>query len=58
MLASAADDDTIDALAAYAMRMPPEFGVLLMRDCIQEKASLAGSSAFARWAEANAEVLL
>ncbi len=58
VLASAADDDTIDALAAYAMRMPPEFGVLLMRDCIQEKAKLAGSPAFARWAEANAEVLL
>ncbi|MDO5536171.1 MAG: MoxR family ATPase [Desulfovibrionaceae bacterium] len=53
-----ADETTIEALAAYAMRLPAEFGVLLMRDAVCRKPALATSEAFARWAEANAEVLL
>ncbi|HIW00787.1 MAG TPA: MoxR family ATPase [Candidatus Desulfovibrio intestinipullorum] len=55
LLASA---DTIEALADYALRLPAEFGVLLMRDCVLHDTALAGSAAFARWAESNAEVLL
>ena len=57
-LGSCADEKNIDALAAYAMRLPAEFGVLLMRDAVCKEPSLATSAAFGRWAEANAEVLL
>lgn len=53
-----ASDATIPALATYALRLPAEFGVLLMRDALCKEPALAGSDAFARWAEANAEVLL
>ncbi len=53
-----ADDGTIESLAAYAMRLPAEFGVLLMRDAVCRQPSLASSGPFVRWAEANAEVIL
>ncbi len=53
-----ADDDTIEGIAAYALRLPAEFGVLLMRDAVCRQPSLATGEAFARWAEVNAEVLL
>lgn len=53
-----AGKDNMDALTEYALRVPPEFGVLLMRDAISHEPELAKSRAFARWAEQNAEVLL
>ncbi len=57
-LATLADDKTIEALAAYSLRLPAEFGVLLMRDAIMRQPELASSKAFAAWAEINADVLI
>ena len=53
-----ADESNMEAIAAYAMRVQPEFGVLLMRDAVACNPGLARTQAFARWAEGNAEVLL
>ena len=57
-LAQKAGPDTIDALTAYAERLPSEFSVLLMRDAVCRDAALAESAAFARWARSNADVLM
>lgn len=49
---------TMPALAAYAQRLPAEFGVLLMRDAVQQDPAVVESEPFARWARHNAEVLM
>lgn len=50
--------ETMDALAAYAERLPAEFGVLLMRDAVCQNTEVVHTPAFARWAQHHAEVLL
>lgn len=57
-LSLVADENTMDAIVDYTLRVQPEFGVLLMRDAVSHTPSLAGGAAFARWAEHNADVLL
>lgn len=57
-LAGKAAPETMDALAAYAARLPVEFGVLLMRDAVCCDVRAVQTEAFARWAAANAQVLL
>lgn len=57
-LGLAADEDNMDAIALYAMRIQPEFGVLVMREAVACNPCLVRTRAFARWAEDNAEVLL
>ena len=49
---------TREALAAYAGRLPAEFGVLLMRDAVRQDPAVVESEPFARWARDNAEVLM
>jgi len=49
---------TMEALAAYAGRLPAEFGVLLMRDAVRQDPAVVESEPFARWARDNAEVLM
>lgn len=53
-----AAEDTMDALTAYAERLPAEFSVLLMRDAVCQNTDVVNTPAFNRWAEKNAEVLL
>ncbi len=53
-----ANAETINALTAYAERLPSEFGVLLMRDAVCQDTELVHTEAFSRWAEKNAEVLM
>ena len=53
-----ASTETIEALTAYAERLPSEFGVLLMRDAVCQDTHLVHTEAFSRWAEKNAEVLM
>lgn len=48
----------MEALAAYAGRLPAEFGVLLMRDAVRQDPAVVESEPFARWARDNAEVLM
>ncbi len=57
-LAGKAAPESMDALTAYAARLPVEFGVLLMRDAVCRDERAVDTPAFARWAEANAQVLL
>lgn len=51
-------EENMEALADYAQRLPAEFGVLLMREAVCHRESLAASPAFTRWAESNAEILV
>ena len=53
-----ASGETIEALTAYAERLPSEFGVLLMRDAVCQDTDIVQTEAFSRWAEKNAEVLM
>lgn len=57
-LSRKASDATIDRLCAYADRLPAEFSVLLVRDCIQSCPSAASSAGFIRWASSHADVLI
>jgi len=57
-LARAACADTMPALTGYAARLPPEFGMLLMRDAVRNDASVTRTEAFAGWARDNAHVLV
>ncbi|MCR5258148.1 MAG: MoxR family ATPase [Desulfovibrio sp.] len=57
-LAARASASCADALGRFALRLPPEFGVLLMRGCVCRDRNFVKTEGFARWAQANAEVLL
>lgn len=57
-LAMEAGEETFAALVSYAMRMPAEFGILLVRDALLWDEKLVNHPSFAMWAEANANVLL
>lgn len=57
-LAEHAATETAPALAAYAGRLPAEFGVLLMRDAVCRDEGMIRTPAFAGWAHANAHVLM
>ncbi|MBQ9537243.1 MAG: AAA family ATPase [Desulfovibrionaceae bacterium] len=57
-LALAANADTLTALVSYANRLPAEFGVLLLRDCVLRDKKLVEHPAFISWAQANASVIM
>ena len=57
-LACRASTACADALGRFALRLPPEFGVSLMRGCVCRERDFVKTEGFARWAQANAEVLL
>lgn len=57
-LASCAAEQTMPGLTRYAMRMPAEFGVLLMREAARHDRGIVRTPAFADWARANSEVLV
>ncbi len=58
MLAQNASEDTIEPIITYADRLPSEFNVLLVRNSVCNDNTLVQSSAFASWAENNADVLV
>ena len=57
-LARRVREETLDAIADYAARLPAEFGVLLFREAARHDATVIESRPFARWAQQHAEVLL
>lgn len=57
-LARKASDNTIDRLCIYANRLPAEFSVLMIRDCVQGCPSVVNSRAFIEWASNHADVLI
>ncbi|MCR4666427.1 MAG: MoxR family ATPase [Desulfovibrio sp.] len=57
-LAFAVTKENFPEIARYALRLPAEFAVLLMRDAAVRDASIVEHPAFVRWAEENAHVLM
>ncbi len=57
-LARMARPENMEALVAYGSRLPIEFGVLLMRDSVRQDVEIVETPPFARWAQANAHVLV
>ncbi|WP_316899557.1 MoxR family ATPase [Pseudodesulfovibrio indicus] len=57
-LARKAGKDTAENIVEYALRLPSEFGVLLVRDAVRQHREVVDTPSFGRWAEANSAVLL
>jgi len=57
-LARKAGKDTAENIVEYALRLPSEFGVLLVKDAVKQHREVVDTPSFARWAEANSAVLL
>jgi MoxR-like ATPase len=51
-------EQSIDRIVAYADRLPPEFGVLLIKDAIRLCPKAASTSAFVGWSSRNSDVLI
>lgn len=56
-LATKATTDNIERVVQYALRLPSEFQVLLMKDAIVRDNSLTNTKAFNEWAIKNADVM-
>jgi len=56
-LATKATQDNMERVVKYALRLPPEFQVLLMKDAITRDNSLTQTKAFNDWAIKNADVM-
>jgi len=57
-LAHKASEQTIGRIIQYAGRLPTEFSVLLVRDCIKKDESVVKTRAFIKWASDNSDVLV
>lgn len=56
-LATKATPDNLERVVKYALRMPAEFQVLLMKDAIVRNSALTNTKAFNEWAIKNADVM-
>jgi len=56
-LAARGKKDNFDSIVTYANRLPPEFGVLLVRDTFKLKPEVASTRAFIEWVSVNQGVL-
>ncbi len=56
-LASRATSATLERIAKYLDRMPPEYNVFSMMDAVGRDKSLSSSTTFIKWAVKNAEVV-
>lgn len=57
-LAPRSSENTIERLVQYANRLPAEFSVLLMRDCVRKAKEVVNTRPFIEWATAHKEVLI
>ena len=57
-IATKATKDNIDRVVKYALRMPAEFQVLLMKDAIVRDNSLTTTKSFNEWAIKNAHIMM
>lgn len=57
-LASRADSTTAAAIVKYAQRLPPEYQLITIRDCLQKDRNLLTNPDVQKWAAANASVLV
>lgn len=56
-LATKATTDNIERVVQYALRLPAEFQVLLMKDAIVRDNNLTNTKAFNEWAIKNADIM-
>jgi hypothetical protein len=57
-LTSRVDAQNFDSVMKYTNRMPPEYQVIVVRDCLAKERSLVTHTSFTKWTEKNAEVLI
>ena len=57
-LAHRASEDNFNRVVEYALRMPPEFQVLLMKDAVARQDQLANDRAFVEWSVKNAHIMI
>jgi hypothetical protein len=57
-LATKATADNFDRIVQYTDRLPAEFGVMCVKDCMSRDESLSASKAFNAWALRNSDVIL
>lgn len=56
-LAARATQDSFERVIAYALRLPPEFQVMLVKDAVTRDNTLTNNKAFNNWAVKNADVM-
>jgi hypothetical protein len=57
-IANKASEQNIGRVVEYANRLPVEFSVLLIRDCVNRDESLVQTRAFIEWSSKNSDVLI
>lgn len=57
-LSRKATEQTFDRLVSYFNRMPAEFSVLAIRDCLHQDKELVNTKAFINWSSIHADVLM
>ena len=57
-LASRVDEHNFDSIMKYVRRMPAEYQVVIVRDCMAKNQALTSEPAFTKWTQENASVLL
>ena len=57
-LSRGVDDKTIDNMVKYLQRLPAEFSVLTIKDCVTFNPKLTHTRAFGQWAMKNADILI
>jgi hypothetical protein len=56
-LAAKATPDNMERVVKYALRMPPEFQVLLVKDAVMRDSALTNTKSFNEWASKNSNIL-
>lgn len=57
-LTSRVDQQNFEAIMKYVKRMPPEYQVIVVRDSLAKEKTLISHTAFTKWTQDNAEVLI
>ncbi len=57
-LGAKADINNIEKIVKYALRLPPEFSVLLLRTAVCKDETIVHTEAFMQWAQKNSHVLM
>jgi hypothetical protein len=57
-LSARASEQTIPSIVKYGNRMPDEFSVLLIRDCVLKDKNVTRTRAYIEWATKHKDVLI
>ena len=58
MMGMALDEENANDLLTWALRLPAEFSVLVIREAVRHNPDVVQTRAFGQWAETHAEVLV